>query len=67
MRIYSDGDHMVAFFPATGVRHEWYKGSHTVNVTTQRGDMDCYTFAWEKSRTNMLDFTSALEEYLNYA
>ena len=47
-----------------GTRIEWIKGSHTANIYTIRGNVDCFTFAFEKNKTTQLDFTSALESYL---
>lgn len=64
MRIISKSDCMIATFPATGVWHKWDKGSHTVNVWQGGHEIDCYTFAWEKNKTSMLDFTTALVSYL---
>ena len=64
MRIISKTDCMIATFPATGVWHKWDKGSHTVNVWQGGTEVDCYTFAWEKDRASMLDFTTALATYL---
>lgn len=46
-------------------RVEWIKGSHTANVLSNTGEaLDVFTFAWEKNRPTMLDFTTALEGYL---
>ncbi len=45
----------------------WYKGSHYANVYegfTSTNPIDCFSFAWEKDRTSMLDFTSALERFV---
>ena len=68
MRIISKGDYMTAYFAHTWVEHKWLKGGHTVNVFSNRGkELDCYTFAWEKNRPSMLDFTTALESYLSEA
>ena len=67
MQITSNGHVMIANFPATGVWHKWTQGSHTVNVYGSDGrEFDCYTFAWEKDRPSMLDFTSALLSHLEY-
>ena len=63
MRIFSKPSIMVAVLP-NGVWHKWIKGSHTVNVWQGGQEIDCYTFAWHKNRTSMLDFTSALQGYL---
>jgi hypothetical protein len=31
-------------------------GSHTANVYLYGREVDCFTFAWEKDRTNFADF-----------
>ena len=62
MQILSNGERMLAICQDYTV--EWYIGSHTANVTNGRGDIDCFTFAWEKNRTQMLDFTTSLLRYL---
>lgn len=67
MRIISKGDSMIATALPNNIWHKWTKGSHTVNVWKGGKEIDCYTFAWEKNRTSMLDFTSALEGYLSNA
>lgn len=64
MKIISTPEYMVATFPATGVWHKWIKGSHYVNIWRGGTELDCYTFAWEKNKTSMLDFTTALLTYL---
>ena len=65
MRIFSIRDAMYA--QVNGHTFEWIKGSHTVNISglTPR-DIDCFTFAWEKNRPSMLDFTTALQTHLEY-
>lgn len=64
MQIISNGERMLALTDTLTV--EWYIGSHTANVTSTRGDMDVFTFSWDKNTTHMLDFTSALQNYLDY-
>lgn len=64
MKIISKKDRMIAIFPATNVWHSWHKGSHTVNVWQGGHEVDCYTFAWDKNKTSMLDFTTSLVSYL---
>jgi len=64
VKIVSKPDFMVAAFPATGVWHKWTKGSHYVNVWQGGTEIDVYSFAWDKDRASMLDFTTALESYL---
>lgn len=65
MRIRSFDEFIIVTFPKTAVAHKWIKGSHTVNVYNGNGNIDCYTFAWEKDRPSMLDFTTALASYLS--
>lgn len=64
MRIISKSDCMIATALPHGEWHKWTKGSHTVNVWRGGTEVDCYTFAWEKNKTSMLDFTTALASYL---
>lgn len=64
MRIISKRDRMIATALPNNEWHMWTKGTHTVNVWRGGTEIDCYTFAWEKNKTTMLDFTSALEGYL---
>lgn len=67
MRIYSKGDTLIAFpYNGTG-RIEWVKGTHTALIMDNVGrGYDVFTFAWEKNKTSMLDFTSALQNHLDY-
>lgn len=44
----------------------WFKGSHTANVHHINED-DCFTFAWEKNQPTMLDFTTALQNWIDYS
>ena len=65
MRIISKSDRFIAFPLRNMGRVEWIKGSHTANVLSNTGEaLDVFTFAWEKDRASMLDFTTALEGYL---
>lgn len=65
MRIYSKGDSLIACpGPAFGVI-EWVKGTHTANVYLDNDGRDVFTFAWEKNKPSMLDFTSALQTWMN--
>ena len=64
MVIISKRDCMIATALPNGEWHKWTKGSHTVNVWQGGTEVDCYTFAWEKDRASMLDFTTALASYL---
>jgi len=44
-----------------------WNGSHTANVYSPEGiEVDCFSFSYEKNRVSQLDFTSALESYLDY-
>ena len=46
---------------------QWTKGSHTANVYNAcNEECDVFTFAWEKNEPAMLDFTTALQSYLDY-
>lgn len=62
VKIFSSPYHMTAF--CNKVTVEWHKGSHTANVFDGRGNIDCFTFAWQKDKASMLDFTTALHSYL---
>ena len=64
MRIISKPDSMIVTALPDREWHQWTKGSHTVNVWQGGTEIDCYTFAWEKDRTSMLDFTTSLQSYL---
>lgn len=65
LKIVSNGDTMTAYDGLASF--EWVKGSHTVNVYgLEPYAVDCFTFAWEKNRTSMLDFTTALQTHLDY-
>lgn len=64
MKIVSTGIGFFVEFPPTDIWHSWRQGSHTANVYHGFKEIDCYTFAWEKNETSMLDFTNALESYL---
>jgi hypothetical protein len=68
MRIMSKGDSLIAF-PYNGQgRIEWHKGSHYAHILTNTGETeDLFSFAWEKNRTSMLDFTQALHSFLVYS
>lgn len=65
MKIYSDDFEMTALTDNLIIK--WWKGSHTAEVF--RNDNlahDIFTFAWEKNRPSMLDFTTSLQNYLEY-
>ena len=63
MQIISNGERMLALTDSHTI--EWYIGSHTAKVKGSGRDIDCFTFAWEKDRASMLDFTTALVSYLS--
>ena len=68
MRIISKSDRFIAFPLRNMGRVEWIKGSHTANVLSNTGEaLDTFTFAWEKNRASMLDFTTSLQTYLSEA
>lgn len=58
---------MSAYLPRQ-TRVDWLKGSHTANVYRAHDAWayDTFTFAFEKNRTSMLDFTTALESWMKY-
>lgn len=68
MHITSSNGYLVATLENdTGV--VWLKGSHTANVYqgwNSTNAIDCFTFAFEKNRTSMLDFTTALQSHIEY-
>lgn len=64
MHILSIDHEFVALTPDATIR--WRKGSHTANVWGDNGEVDAFTFSWEKDTTSMLDFTTALQSYLEY-
>ena len=65
MNIYSDDHEMTAVVDDLIIK--WQKGTHTAEVF-RKDDMayDVFTFAWEKNKTDMLDFTTSLQNYLEY-
>ena len=63
MQILSSGNDMIAVVDDLTIR--WRKGTHTANVF-QGEEKDIFTFAWDKNNTSQLDFTSALQNYLEY-
>lgn len=66
MRIDSNGDTLVATLPES-VGVVWNRGSHYANVYSgweSHNPINCFSFAWEKNYTSMLDFTTALENYI---
>ena len=67
MHIYSDDYEMTAVTDDLIIK--WIKGTHTAEVFA-KGDpfaYDVFTFAFEKNQTDMLDFTTSLQNYLEYA
>jgi hypothetical protein len=66
MKIISYPDHIDALI-GFDAWVEWHKGSHTANCYNEDGLIfDCFTFAWEKNHPNMLDFTTALQSWMEY-
>ena len=66
MNIYSDDFEMTAVTDSLIIK--WTKGTHTAEVF-RKGDIhayDVFTFAFEKNQTDMLDFTTSLQNYLEY-
>lgn len=64
MRIISKSDCMIATALPHGEWHKWEKGGHFVNVWRGGTEIDVYSFAWDKDRPTMLDFTESLQRYL---
>lgn len=64
MRIISKSDCMIATALPNSEWHKWEKGGHYVNVWRGGTEIDIYSFAWDKNRPTMLDFTSSLQNYL---
>ena len=64
MQILSNKTSMVAIAGDHTVR--WAKGSHTANVFLGGHEVDVFTFAWCKDKASQLDFTTALQSYLEY-
>jgi hypothetical protein len=68
MKIESSNGYLVASLP-NNVGVVWLKGSHTANVYhgwKSTNAIDCFTFAFEKDRASMLDFTTALQSHIEY-
>lgn len=70
MHIYSDDFELTAVTDTLIIK--WWKGSHTAGVFVKDDPYvgiphDVFSFAFEKNQTSMLDFTSALQNYLEYA
>jgi len=66
MKIYSSNNYLTAHLP-NDIGVTWLKGSHTANVWDgwkSVNAVDCFSFAWEKNVTSMLDFTTALESWM---
>lgn len=56
---------MSAYLPRQ-TRVDWLKGSHTAHVYRAHDAYayDVFTFAFEKDRASMLDFTESLENWI---
>jgi len=65
MKIYSDVYEITALTDDLIIR--WIKGTHTAEVF-RNDDLayDVFTFGWEKNNPSMLDFTTSLQNYLEY-
>ena len=66
MKIYSTRDYMTAHLE-NDIGVVWFKGSHYANVYdgwNSPNNVDCFSFAFEKNKTTMLDFTESLAVYL---
>ena len=69
MNIYSDDFEMTAVTDNLIIK--WTKGSHHAEVFVKDDPYggvpnDVFTFAFEKNQTDMLDFTTSLQNYLEY-
>ena len=66
MQIYSGDYEMTAITDEYIVK--WIKGTHTAEVWPKDNGFafDVFTFAWEKNNPSMLDFTTSLQNYLEY-
>ena len=68
MNIYSDDFEMTAVTDDLIIK--WIKGTHTAEVFSKHMPheipCDVFTFAFEKNQTDMLDFTTSLQNYLEY-
>ena len=65
MKIYSTRDHMTAHLE-NDIGVVWFKGSNYANVYdgwNSPNPVDCFSFAFEKNKTTMLDFTESLAVY----
>lgn len=66
MKIYSTREYMTAHLD-NDVGVVWFKGSHHANIYDgwdSPNAVDCFSFAWEKNKTSMLDFTESLAVWL---
>jgi len=66
MQIISVGNRLVALTRTWDIY--WIKGSHTARVYRVGQDHECdlFTFGWAKNETQMLDFTEALQNWMEY-
>lgn len=63
MKIVSNGETMTATMDHFVIH--WPIGSHMANVFYNGENDDVFSFAWEKDRASMLDFTTSLLTYLS--
>ena len=64
MKIITTPDRIVASLSYSII--DWTKGTHTANVFENGLEVDVFTFGWEKDKPSMLDFTLALQGYIEY-
>jgi hypothetical protein len=67
MKIYSSPKYLVAHLP-NDIGVVWRKGSHYANTYdgwTSTNPVDAFSFGWEHDHATMLDFTSALQTWMN--
>ncbi len=67
LTIRSTPAHLIVQLPRK-IQVRWLKGSHTAEVYASDNlyAHDVFTFAFEKNRTSMLDFTESLQNWLEY-
>ena len=67
LRMKSDGNTYVLTGLPFGETIEWVKGSHTAHCVNGGGRVvDQFSFSWEKNKPSMLDFTEALQNWIEY-
>jgi hypothetical protein len=67
LRITSDRDTLTLHGLPFGETIEWLKGTHYAYCYNGGGHIvDEFSFAWEKNKTNMLDFMEAAQNFITY-